>query len=146
MLKIHLRGTSRLSMFYFFDLWPDFLTELLSFRNFHQILAKKMHFVMYFWPFLAIFQASTLIFKYSGFFNPITCIHFLKALDVSFHLSYNSSVYHKNCGVNNFYTRLRLERHQDLRTRHIYLFVCIGGLTVCAGIRRRLRYSFQMKW
>ena len=74
---------------------------------------------MYFWPFLAIFQASTLIFKYSGFFNPITCIHFLKALDVSFHLSYNSSVYHKNCGVNNFYTRLRLERHQDLRTRHI---------------------------
>ena len=54
MLKIHLRGTSRLSMFYFFDLWPDFLTELLSFRNFHQILAKKCILSCifgHFWPF-----------------------------------------------------------------------------------------------
>ena len=38
---MHLKGTSRHSMFYFFDLWSDFLTELLSFRIFHQILGKK---------------------------------------------------------------------------------------------------------
>ena len=94
-----------------------FSYRITFFQEFSSNFGQKMHFVMYFSPFLAIFQASTLIFKYSGFFNPITCIHFLKALDVSFHLSYNSSVYHKNCGVNNFYTRLRLERHQDLRTR-----------------------------
>ena len=89
-------------MFYFFDLWPDFLTWLLSFRTFHQILAKKcilLHIFGRFW-------ASPLIFKYSGFSNPIICIHFLKALDVSFHLSYNSSMYHKNCGVNNFFTHV----------------------------------------
>ena len=81
-------------------------------KNVPSAFLKKLAF----WPFLAIFQASPLIFKYSGVFNPITCIHFLKALDVSFDLSYYSSVYHKNCGVINFYTRLRLERHQDLRT------------------------------
>ena len=47
--------------------------------------------------------ATLLIFRYSSFSNPITCIHFLKALDVSFHLNYNSSMYQqKNCGVNNF--------------------------------------------
>ena len=116
MLKMHLRGTSRHSMFYFFDKWPDFLTELLCFRIFHQILVKNT-FSNGFWPFWADFRASTLIFKYSGFSNPITCIHFQKTLEVSFHLSYNSSMYHKNCGVNNFYTGLRLERNQDLRTR-----------------------------
>ena len=41
MLKIHLRGTSRHSMFYFFDLGPDFLTKLIRFRIFPQILVKK---------------------------------------------------------------------------------------------------------
>ena len=43
-LKMHLRGTFRHSMFYFFDFWLDFLKELLSFRTFHQILAKKCIF------------------------------------------------------------------------------------------------------
>ena len=41
MLKIHLRGTSRHSTFYFFDLGPDFLTKLIRFRIFPQISVKK---------------------------------------------------------------------------------------------------------
>ena len=109
MLEIHLKGTSRHSMFYFFDLGPGFLTEILSFRIFLQILVKKRvlsRVLGYFGPFLADFRTSTLIFKYFGFSTPITCIYFLKALSLSFNLSYNSSMYHKNCGLNNFFTRL----------------------------------------
>ena len=126
MLKIHLKGTSRHSMFYFFDLGPDFLTEILSFRIFPQISVKKTRFVAHFGPFWADFRASTLIFKYFGFSKPITCIYFLKALSLSFNLSYNSSMYHKNCGLNNFFTRLAGEHNQDLRTRRI-----LPSLEVC---------------
>ena len=122
MLKIHLRGTSRHSMFYFFDLGPGFHTEILSFRIFPKILLKKRvlsRVLGYFGPFLADFRTSTLIFKYFGFSTPITCIYFLKALSLSFNLSYNSSMYHKNCGLNNFFTRLAGEHNQDLRTRRM---------------------------
>ena len=123
---IHLRGTSRYSMFYYYDLGPGFLTEILSFRIFPQILVKKTRFVARFGPFLADFRTSTLIFKYFGFSKPIICIYFLKALNLSFNLSYNSSMYQKNCGLNNFFTRLTGERNQDLRTRliaNLFLYV-----------------------
>ena len=41
MLKMHLRGTSRHSMFYFLQLGPDFPPELIYFRIFHQNLVKN---------------------------------------------------------------------------------------------------------
>ena len=115
-LKMHLMVPLDILCFTFFIYGPIFLQNYFLSGIFIKFW-PKMHFVAYFWPFSADFRASPRIFKYSGFSNPITCIHFLKALDVSFHLSYNSSIYHKNCGVNNFfYPHLALERHQDLRT------------------------------
>ena len=97
---------------------------ILSFRIFPQILVKKrvlLRVLGYFGPFLGHFWP---IFELRPLFSSISVsphllhvyIYILKALSLSFNLSYNASMYHKNCGLNNFFTHLTGERNQDLRT------------------------------